>query len=356
MTRTLRATVIACGLSLPFAAAGPPIAAAGPPIAAAAAETPFMFIRGMVVSCPRAGEIWGSEAMRTSLRTLKTLGVEWVAIHPYAWVRRDGELRFTPAAETKYLDRAVQIATEADVRLFWKPHLGYWGSFEWRGAIEFGDDEAAWQRFFDGYRQFIVDQAAFAGRAGVPIFAVGVETDKTVHREQEWREIIRAVRAVYDGEITYAANWDRVEEIPFWDAVDWIGVHAYFPLSTEPTPSLETIHGAWDRHLEQLANLSKRHGDKPVLLAEIGYNRSPAAAQEPWDYEVDDTPSTRALRRRLMEVALIRAEADPVVGGMFWWKWMPGTGRRRNFSMADEEARRTIEKAWASEGLKTGRQ
>ena len=99
------------------------------------------------------------------------------------------------------LARAADLAEEAGVHLFWKPHLAYWGSFQWRGAITFGDDGTAWRRFFDGYRAFIVDQARFAQSIGVDLFAVGIEYELTTHHEQEWRQIIAEVRSVFSGRL-----------------------------------------------------------------------------------------------------------------------------------------------------------
>lgn len=325
---------------------------ADPPVLVAGFDQPSearSFLRGMTVTCPRAGQIWGSEEMRLALQELETLGVDWVAIHPYAGIQRDGSIRHRPAAETGYLDRAVGIAAQEGFELFWKPHLAYWGSFEWRGEIAFGDDEAAWKRFFDDYRHFIVDQAAFAQAHGITLFAVGVELEATTHREKEWRKIIEGVRQIYKGRITYAANWDRLLRVPFWDAVDVIGVQAYFPLSDEPLPSLETLSLGWNRHLNQLEGFSRSHGDKPVVFAEIGYNPASNAAREPWSYQVEDSHEHRELRRRLIETALTKLEGKAFIEGVFWWKWMPGrSAGRSNFSMRDPEAKDALRKAWAS--------
>ena len=213
-------------------------------------------MRGMVVSCPTWGPIWGSPLMAESLAEMRQLGVEWIAIHPYAGVRRDGRVRVTPAASTGFLERAVELSREAGMKLFWKPHLAYWGSFEWRGEIAFGDDAASWRRFFDGYREFIVDQAAFAERAGAELFAVGVETEATTFNEAEWRRIVAAVRQVYSGRITYAANWDTLGKVGFWDAVDVIGVHAYYPLAEDDSPDAETLRRGWDGPLADLRRLA----------------------------------------------------------------------------------------------------
>ncbi|MEM9554357.1 MAG: hypothetical protein AAGC60_08870 [Acidobacteriota bacterium] len=311
------------------------------------------FARGMTVSCPTWGPIWGSDAMRSSLAELKELGVDWVSIHPYAQIDRSGTVRYAATADTPFLRRAVEIARAADIHLFWKPHLAYWGSFDWRGTIEFGDDEAAWRRFFTSYRAFIVDQARFAEAAGVPLFAVGLEYEATTHHEADWRRLIQAVRAVYSGRITYAANWDRLDDVPFWDAVDLIGVQAYFPLgAADAAPDVAAFRQAWDAPLARLEALSTRY-DKPVLFAEIGYDLAEHAAAEPWRTQRGRRASPRALalRAALMRAALERVPEAPHVVGMFWWKWIPGRPGRHDFPMEHPEAREILRSAWRDTAL-----
>jgi hypothetical protein len=315
---------------------------------------PEPFLRGMTVSCPRSGQIWGTQAMADTLKELKSLGVTWVALHPYAWVGTNGAIRFRPAAEEAYLERAVAMARSEGIELFWKPHLGYWGSFGWRGEIQFGEDEQAWKRFFEGYQAFIVDQARFAARHGLTLFAVGVELEATTHRETEWRAVVAAVRAVYPGRILYAANWDRLERVPFWDAVDLLGVQAYFPLSDADDPSEADLRRGWAQRLAPVKALARqRH--LPILFTEIGYNRSPAAAREPWAYQVVDSRQNRELRRRLLEVSIAVAEEEPQVAGLFWWKWMPGAfAGRSNFSMRDPEAIAALRSRWVPPATAAG--
>lgn len=306
------------------------------------------FRRGVVVSCPRSGLVWGTDDMADALSELRTLGVSWVAIHPYGWVSSDGSVRPFRPGDRRYLERAAEMARNAGVQLFWKPHLGCWGSFEWRGAIEFGSDEIAWRRFFGDYGDFITEQAKTAQELGVPLFSVGVELEGTVHREREWRALISRIRSVYDGEIVYSANWDRVKDVPFWDAVDLIGVHAYFPLSENPSPSIAEIRSAWNGPLAILEKLSEEH-DRPVLIAEIGYDRSANAAAEPWVDETRDSDAARSLRARLIEAAIQRLEAEPWIVGMFWWKWMPGTPDDigdESFAMRAPEARAILRRYW----------
>jgi hypothetical protein len=330
--------------ALPLALAGAIALVA--PAAAERLDPSAPFMRGMVVSCPRGGDIWGTPTMAEALAELESLGVEWVAIHPYARIGRDGEVRWRPVERSGYLARANDMVRAAGLRFFWKPHLGYWGSFEWRGAIEFGD-EPSWSLFFSGYRDFILEQARFAESIGAEIFAIGVELELTTHRP-EWRAIIREVRRVYSGRLTYAANWDRLDRVPFWSELDLIGVHAYFPLSEEASPSLERLERGWTEALAGLRALSATHGGMPVVFAEIGYDRALSAAAQPWVPRMDDSPAAVALRRGLIELALDRLEHEPPVAGMFWWKWIPGPNDQdRDFSMKDEEAKEALRRFWA---------
>jgi hypothetical protein len=303
-------------------------------------------MRGMTVSCPGYGQIWGSPTMRDSLAELSSLGVTWTAVHPYAGVKRSGAIQAHPAEETGYLPACAKLAAAAGHHLFWKPHLAYWGSFSWRGDIHF-EDAAAWDRFFSEYRAFIVDQARFAEARRLPLFAVGVEYKRTLQHEARWREIIAAVRAVYRGPLTYAANWDEVEHVPFWDALDLIGVQFYFPLSTQPAPTLEALMQAWDAPLARLDALSKAHRGRPVVLTEIGYARSLGAAREPWRPEEDASEPAVALRSRLFAAAFTRLAAAPNIRGAFWWKWIPGHDAwDHDFSMKDPEAKAALTAHW----------
>lgn len=307
------------------------------------------FLRGMTVSCPRSGQIWGTPLMRTAIASVRKIGVRWVAVHPYARIARDGTVSYTPAAETGFLRNLVIIASESKTPLFWTPHLAYWGSFEWRGAVEFGDDAAAWARFFDGYRGFIVDQARFAQASGVRLFSVGNEYERTTaSHEKEWRAIITAVRAVYQGELTYSANWDAIDKVPFWDALDTIAVQGYFPLSTSASPKRAELEAGWDAVLARLERISIAQ-QKKVLFAEIGYSRSARAAEKPWEAATEDTPQAIAFRALLLDVALDRIERRSFVRGMFWWKWIPGTAfGEADFSMQDPEAQSALARHWTA--------
>ena len=45
-----------------------------------------------------------------------------------------------------------------------------------------------------------------------------------------WRDIIKETREIFEGQLTYAANFDNYMFVDFWDDLDFMGINAYFPL------------------------------------------------------------------------------------------------------------------------------
>lgn len=310
---------------------------------------PPTFMRGVTLSCPTWGPIWGRPETGIAMDQIKGLGANWVAIHPYARVGTDGEVKAAPAVSTGFLKRSIEMAKARDLKMLWKPHLAYWGSFQWRGKIAFEKD-AHWERFFSEYTRFIVDQARAAEQWGAEMFVVGLEYEATVHRDKDWRKVIAAVRAVYRGPIVYSANWDGLAKVPFWDAVDVIGVQMYMPLAAatppDAPPTDATLAAGWEAAMARLRALSKKHR-KPLLFAEIGYAANKEAASAPWKPAND--PQARPLRARLLRQALQKMESEKMLIGAFWWKWMPNAPGRHDadFSMKDPEAIAALKDTWA---------
>lgn len=304
-------------------------------------------VRGMTVSCPTDGVEWGTDAMVDSLRELKALGVEWVAIHPYAGIRADGGVpqwgRLALEPPPVWITRPIAEAHRLGMKVMVKPHLGYWGSkFSWRGDITF-DDEAAWQRFFAEYTAWIVQVARVS--KGADAFVVGTELDKTLHREADWRRVIAAVDAVYEGPLTYAANWPDYPKVPFWDALDMIGVQAYFPLvEAGEAPTEANLRAGWRRHLAALGAYSRAQ-NRHVVFTELGYTASARAAEQPWD-DTNGGPDAETVQARALDVALEMVAHDDRVVGAFLWKWYPGPWQPRNFSMKRATVRQVIRRHW----------
>lgn len=324
------------------------ILAAFPSASGAAAEDPYAIVRGVTVSCPGAGLEWGSDDMVRTLAILKGLGVNWVAIHPYGGLRDDGTIGRSRIDrlwdDPSWLTRAIREAHAQGLKIMITPHVAYWGSrFEYRAAIEF-EDEASWARFFGTYEEFIVRVARLSKEADA--FVVGSELDGTTQREREWRQIVAAVRREFRGPLTYAACWDTYTKVPFWDVLDIVTVQGYFPLvQHEGPPTDAELTAAWARIVSDLEAFGRSRG-RNVVLGELGYNRSLAAAVRPWAYPQDAVPEAEALQTRCLDAALGELSKSRGVTGAFLWKWFPGEVSRGNFLVSTPAMRKVITRHW----------
>ena len=157
--------------------------------------------------------------------------------------------------------------------------------------------------------------------------------------------MIADVRTRTRAALTFASNWDRFEELRFWDALDCIGIQAYFPLADGADPSRAVLRDAWNARMRKLRRfaISARRN---IVFTELGYNRSRDAARKPWAYETDG-PETEALQARCLSVALDAIEGEGSVLGSFLWKWFPGERAvGRNFQLATPKLLEAIEGVW----------
>lgn len=303
-------------------------------------------IKGMTISCQTWGWEWGTDEMVDAMAELKALGINWISIHPYAGIRRDGTVRFRRGRsmeDTQWLTRPIEEAHRLGLKILIKPHLAYWRSgFKWRGEIEF-KTEKEWDRFFSTYTQWIEELAEICQNADA--FVIGTELDKTIHFENRWREIIQVLRSKSSAPITYAANWTDYQRIPFWDALDAIGIQAYFPL-LEPSikPNKEMLNSAWDKKLGELNQFAEIH-NRSVVFTEIGYDISTYAPYKPWE-SGDYRPGAEEVQKLCLTAALKALAKDDKVIGAFLWKWFAGEIRRENFLKSTPVMREVIKENW----------
>ena len=303
-----------------------------------------MAVRGITFSCPRNGRIWGTPGMETSAREVQKLGANWFTYHPYGRISNNGYVALSSLSEETLLN-PIRVAKKLGMKVMLKPHIAYWGSkFSWRGDITFSTEED-WNRFFTSYTTWIVSQAKLAQKGGADLFSVGLEYKLTESREKEWRAVIAEVRKVYKGRLTYSANWDSFQQVKFWDALDVIGIQAYFPLSQKENPSQKDIEAGWDSVLAGIRKFAKPLG-KTFIFTELGYNRSSKAAKEPWSYD-QGGPNADELKLRCMRAALSRLPKETMLEGVFLWKWFPDDRETSwDFILQYEAMKKVIAEAW----------
>jgi len=309
-------------------------------------------IRGITISCRRSGPGEWDDAlqMARTMQAARDVGATWVTIHPYARIGNDGSVRFRPRVQEGMIRVAAEQAHAHGLRLLLKPHLAYWGSrFSWRGEISF-DDPLQRERFFTQYTVWIADQARLAEKHNVDALAVGTELKLMLPYEVQWREVIKTVRDQYQGPLTYAANWDSYQQVPFWDALDAIGIQAYFPVSDRSPPTRASLEKGWQEVSRTLAAFKQKH-NRPIVFTELGYTNSVKAGEEPWSYDQQgDREAAQRAKQLCLQVALQHIEADPVIEGAFLWKWFTEPYHSGSeFVLQRPEHRQIMRDAWRAD-------
>lgn len=305
------------------------------------------FFKGVTVSCQTWGIEWQMPEMARTMDELKSLGANSVAIHPYARITNDGHVQFRNVDNFRHVTVPLDWARDRGLSVMLIPHIAYWGSkFSWRGEINVNSPEE-WQRFFKEYETWIVEMAKLAEAGGAQIFCVGLEFSFAQKHESRWREIIAAVRRVYHGKITYGANWNEYTDVKFWDALDYIGVLAYFPLSKSVDPAPAELASAWEKQCKELEKFSRANNGKQLLFVEIGYNESNRAAVEPWSFKTGGEKAAE-VQQRCFESALALTNKHSFLAGMFLWKWFPDVPHHEeeDFRLQSPAIKALIAKHW----------
>jgi hypothetical protein len=280
-----------------------------------------------------AGE-YQSPSADLSLRRLATTGANWIALvvtaHQDSVTATTINRLHDPTPTDADLIHVIQRAHSLGLKVMLKPHLDLPNEREtgiWRGYIGLDfTKESEWAAWFAAYTEFIVHYAKLAQRYGADQFSVGTELLGTTHREADWRRVIAAVRDVYDGPLVYAALHGGEEvSITWWDAVDFIGVDAYYRLNEcylgLECPTVEALMDAWEEPKRTLAELSARF-NRPILLTEIGYRSFRGSTYQPWESWVEGPLALDMQEQANAYEATFRSlYNEPWLGGIFWWQW-----------------------------------
>lgn len=280
----------------------------------------------------RRGLGYGSEASAQEMDSLRSLGVNWTAITPFGFQESAsadhivgfGELEakeLDPSMRVDDLAEEIRLARQRGIQVALKPHIwshDFWDGSQWHGTVQQSSTQAHAQ-WWNSYRAMTLHYARLAQDAGADLFCIGTElVIMTTTYSDEWRTLIADVRKIYRGKLTYAAHWEReFDSIQFWDALDYIGITAYFPLNVPDTATVEQLSEAWKPHLariDQLANATNR----PVLFMEVGYRPATGTFREPWKYDGGEIDYDA--QRRAYEAMFRAATVHPWFKGVFLWK------------------------------------
>ena len=296
------------------------------------------------------------------LQDLRDLGATHLTLISFGFQRRVDDPRIRTHTDGGWYSESdagirmlAQQARTLGMGLILKPHIwvgDYHAEGQTRSEIAF-DTEADWQRWEAAYQSFLLHYARLADSTDADVLVIGTELQSAASdRPAFWRALIDTVRSVYDGRLTYAANWhEEYQEIPFWDALDFVGVQAYFPLSDANDPPLDALHAGWAEHRQALRRIAAET-NRPVLFTELGYRSVDYAAAKPWRWPQRDERKPPALD---VQADLYRAFFDQVMpqpwfAGVLLWKWHPADENDRplGFTPQNKPAEQIIQKGFTA--------
>lgn len=282
---------------------------------------------GPIENAYHHGVGYGSAAYARTLDECVRAGATWVAITPFGRVGdlsgRGVDLTFErPFAENRAdVLRGIALAHARGLRVMLVPHL-WVESQEWRAKIDPGTD-AGWAEWTKSYGTFVKAWAEVAEQGHVELLSAGVELRSwvTTPRAPSFAALVRQLRAIYKGPITYSGNWDDIEHTLILPELDVIGVNAFFPLAEKEGATFETLLEGGKRVRERVRSLATTW-QRPVLFTEIGYTTRRDPAVRPWEWPesmknvtIDEHAQADAMRALLAPLL-----DEPAFMGFFVWR------------------------------------
>jgi hypothetical protein len=206
------------------------------------------------------------------------------------------------------------------MKVMLKPHVDI-KTGQWRGDII---PSLEW---FSSYKDYLVHYAKLANLYSVELFSIGTELVNTTtpNWQSAWEDIIKEIRGVFSGPLVYDANWDEYKTIGFWDKLDFVGIDAYFPLTSKKDPTKEELTVAWKGYAMDIDKwLKEKQINKPVIFCEIGYSSADGTNIQPWsDLSKSEETIDQQEQADALDAMLTTCSAFPWFKGFYWWNYFP---------------------------------
>lgn len=204
----------------------------------------------------------------------------------------------------------IQYAKTLGLRVILKPMVNCKDG-TWRAHINFFDIEVPcepkWSKWFESYTEFMLHYAEIAMENACEMLIIGCELVQTQRRETEWRTLIKKIRAVYTGMLTYNTDKYQEGEVAWWDALDVISSSGYYPIND------------WDHQLARIRRVVETF-NKPFFFAEAGCMSSEGSSYVPNDWTLGGKRSLEE-QRSYYEVMFEKCEKESWIRGFGLWDW-----------------------------------
>jgi hypothetical protein len=286
---------------------------------------------------------YGDPSFDGAVKYLQGLGVNSIAVIPYARLLRYDlpSIAFDTAAgyPRASVEAAIRQGKARGARVILKPHL--WmanrpeNQGQWTGSTKFTPE--GWSEWLSRYRSMVLTYAEMAERAGADVLVLGTELKSATYKHPDFfKQLIREMRLLFRGEITYAANHDEFQRIPFWGELDYVGVDAYFALSEAEAPTPEEISSAWEGPKAELAEASAKSGKK-VLFLEAGYKPRAFALRAPWEWQAGGE-ERQEIQAAGYEGMLRSLWGEEWFAGVYIWKYFSNLDSKAAEAKAEQFA------------------
>jgi hypothetical protein len=160
-------------------------------------------------------------------------------------------------------------------------------------------EEDLWVRGYNKYKDlkaYIDDRIKYNHKWGQQVTFAGQKNRLKLMNERRaylltrWKKLIKETRGIYNGPMTYAANFDNYQEVAFWDDLDFIGINAYFALRnpnesiSDPQRMKKVLEEGWLKVFNEINGFRAKHQleNKPMIFTELGYINRKKTTIEPW--------------------------------------------------------------------------
>lgn len=275
----------------------------------------------------KRGDFRSQEGIK-SQELLYQTGVNWVCLA----IVNQQETAHSTTIEFDYgrscSDRDIMAAVERahshGVKVCLKPMVnckdGVWRAYINFADSDFNGQDIYWDKWFQSYSDYMIYYAELAEETGCEMLCIGCEMCGTERKEAHWRKMIADIRAVYSGKLIYNTNHGHEDDVKWFDAVDYVGTSAYFPVAKAGGATSEMMQEQWKLIRDEMFKVYEKWGKKIVFI-EIGCRSANGCATMPWDFSHKELPHDEEEQAAFYDSCLSVFANQEWFGGTFWWDW-----------------------------------